>query len=216
MTMVTSQKTKSGTTVYVEGGTKAERNKAMDYFLKYFNRDFTISEQRKIGSIWYDLKTNVSKNSKGKRIAETGTFAGPDVKKLNPGKKKMVDLYVSKDGRESEYTLTHEMIHAKKFMSGIPGNKHNEKQIDFEAVGRISREGLKYKNMHGYYFDPSGNSNLAKMKIPNKKKGQIAYQGVLDDRRLLTGSLNTSIIGNVAEKRAKELYSQSFFNKRAF
>jgi hypothetical protein len=216
MTMVTSQKTKSGTTIFVVGGAKQERNKALDYLLKFYNHNFTIGEQKTIGNIYYDLLAGTSKDSAGKHIAETGTFVGEMAKKMNPAKKKMVDLYVSKDGRTSEHTITHELLHAKKFMSGITGDKHNEREIDFEAVGRVSRSGLNYENMHGYYFSPSGNKTLAKKKIPIVEKGKIAHAGVLDDRRLLTGSLNTSIIGINAENKAKKLFPKSFFNRKKF
>lgn len=214
--MVTSQKTKSGTTVFVVGGARQERNKAMDFLLKYYNRNFTISEQKTIGNIYYDLLAGTSKDSAGKRIAETGTFVGEMAKNMNPTKKKMVDLYVAKDGRSSELTITHEMIHAKKFMLGITGDKHDERKIDFEAVGRVSRNGLKYENMHGYYFSPSVNKALAKKKVPLADKRKIAYAGVLDDRKLLTGSLNTSIIGINAENTAKRLFPKSFFNRKKF
>jgi hypothetical protein len=214
MTMVTSKKTKSGTIIYVHGGGKQERISALENFLKYFNRNFTISEQKTIGNVWYDLTTGASKNSKGKIIAETGTFTGPDVKIFNPNKKKMVDLYVAKDGRKSEYTITHEMIHAKKFMNGISGDKHNEKKIDFEAVARVSKNALHNKNMHGYYFDPSGNKALSKKKLSNSEKGKIAQAGVMEDRKLLTGSVNKSIVGKTAETRVKKLYPKSFFNKK--
>lgn len=216
MTMITSQKTKSGTTVFVVGGARQERIKAMDYLLKYYNRNFTIAEQKTIGNIYYDLLAGTSKDSAGRTIAETGTFVGEMAKKMNPTKKKMVDLYVAKDGRNSEHTITHELIHAKKFMSGITGDKHDERKIDFEAVGRVSRSGLEYKNMHGYYFSPLGNKALAKKKMSNTEKGEVAYKGVLDDRKLLTGSLNTSIIGVKAEKTANKLFSKSFFNKKKF
>lgn len=214
--MVTSQKTKSGTTIFVVGGARQERIKALDNLLKYYNRNFTVTEQKIIGNIYYDLLAGTSKDSAGKTVAETGTFTGTMAKQLNPTKKKMVDLYVSKDGRTSEHTITHELIHAKKFMSGIPGNKHNEKEIDFEAVGRVSRNGLKYENMHGYYFSPLGNKSLAKKKMSNTEKGEIAYKGVLDDRRLLTGSLNNSLIGVNAESKANKLFPKSFFNRKKF
>lgn len=214
---VTSVKTKSGTTVYAQGGSRPERSRAMDQFLKFFNRDFTISEQKTIGNIWYDLKTGKKKNLHGQIIAETGTFVGPDAKKMNPTKKKMVDVHFanSKDVHGSESTVVHEMIHARMFMQGIPGKKHNEKKIDFEMVGRLSREGLK-KHTHGYYFNPLGNPHLGKKKIPNKEKLKIAEEGMVRDRRLLTGSLNTSIKGKVAEKRADRLFPESFLNQKKF
>jgi hypothetical protein len=215
MVEVTEVKTKSGTTVYAQGGDRRARDTALDKFLKFYNRDFTIVEQKIIGNIWYNYKTNSGKNLRGQRVAETGTFVGPDAKKFNPTKNKMVDVTFSKETRGNEYTVVHEMIHAKKFMQGIPGNKHNEKKIDFEAMGRVSKNGLKNIET-GTYFHPSGNTALAKKKIPNTAKGEIAQKEMIKDRKMLTGSANKSIIGKVAEKKSNKLFKKSFFNKKKF
>lgn len=215
MVEVTSTKTKSGTIVYAQGGDRRARDIALDKFVKFYNRDFTILEQKTIGNIWYNYKINKGKNLRRQTVAETRTFGGPDVKKFNPSKKKMVDVTFSKDTRGNEYTIVHEMIHAKKFMLGIPGNKHNEKKIDFEAMGRVSLNG--FKNIEtGTYFHPSGNSVLAKLKIPNTSKESIAQKEMNKDRKMLTGSLSHSIIGKVAEKKTEELFPKSFFNRKKF
>jgi hypothetical protein len=215
MVEVTSVKTKSGTIVYAQGGNRRARDFALDKFIKFYNRDFTIAEQKIIGNIWYNYRTNVGKNLRGQRVAETGTFVGPDVKKFNPTKKKMVDVTFTKDTRGNESTIVHEMIHAKKFMQGIPGNKHNEKKIDFETIGRVSKNG--FKNIEtGTYFHPSGNTALAKTKIPNTAKGEIAQREMIKDRKMLTGSINKSVTGKVAERRVDKLYKKSFFNKKKF
>jgi hypothetical protein len=215
MTEITSVKTKSGTIVYAQGGDRRARDAALDKFLKFYNRDFTIAEQKIIGNIWYNYKTHKGKNLRGQTVAETSTFVGSDAKKFNPTKKKMVDVTFSKDTRGNEYTIVHEMIHAKKFMQGIPGNKHDEKKIDFEAMGRVSKNGLKNIET-GTYLHPSGNKALAKMKIPNTAKGEIARNEIIKDRKMLTGSVNKSVTGKVAERRANELYEKSFFNKKKF
>ena len=215
MVEVTEVKTKSGTTVYAQGGDRHARDAALDKFLKFYNRDFTIDEQKIIGNIWYNYKTHKGKNLRGQTVAETGTFVGPDAKKFNPTKKKMIDVTFSKDTRGDEYTVVHEMIHAKKFMQGTPGNKHDEKKIDFEAMGRVSKNGLKNIKT-GTYFHPSGNKSLAKMKIPNTAKGEIAQKEMMKDRKMLTGSINKSVTGKVAERKADKLYKKSFFNKKRF
>ena len=215
MTEVTSVKTKSGTIVYAQGGDRRARDVALDKFIKFYNRDFTISEQKTIGNIWYNYKTHKGKNLRGETVAETGTFVGPDAKKFNPNKKKMVDVTFTKDMRGNEYSIVHEMIHAKKFMMGVPGNKHDERKIDFEALGRVSLSGFKDIGT-GTYFHPSGNSALAKLKIPNTSKGSIAQKELVKDRKMLTGSLSNSIIGKTAERRTDKLFPQSFFNRKRF
>ena len=215
MAEVTSVKTKSGTIVYAQGGDRHSRDIALDKFVKFYNRDFTIQEQKIIGNVWYNYKTNKGKNLHGETVAEAGTFVGPDAKKFNPNKKKMVDVTFSKDMRGNEYSIVHEMIHAKKFMTGVPGNKHDERKIDFEAMGRVSLNG--FKNIQtGTYLHPSGNVYLAKMKIPNTSKGSIAHQELVKDRKMLTGSLSNSLTGKTAERRANKLFPQSFFNRKKF
>jgi hypothetical protein len=215
MAEVTSVKTKSGTIVYAQGGDRRARDIALDKFIKFYNRDFTISEQKIVGNVWYNYKTNKGKNLHGETVAEAGTFVGPDAKKFNPNKKKMVDVTFSKDMRGNEYSIVHEMIHAKKFMMGVPGNKHDERKIDFETMGRVSLNG--FKNIEtGTYLHPSGNSALAKMKIPNTLKGLIAHKELNKDRIMLTGSLSNSLIGKIAERKAEELFPKSFFNRKKF
>jgi len=216
LTELTSSKTKSGTIIYARGGSREVRSRAIDDFLKYYNRDFTIQEQRTIGNIWYDVQTGKKKITGRKPIAETGTFVNKDIKTLNPGRKKMVDTTFAPDVRKDEPTIVHEMIHAKKFMQGIPGKRHNERKIDFEVIGRLSRSGLKdhMQHGHGYYYHPKGNRALAELQISNQEKQKIASKGVLHDRNLLTGSINKSITGKTAVSRAETLFRQSFLNKR--
>jgi hypothetical protein len=147
-------------------------------------------------------------------LACTGTFTGEDAKRLNPLHKKMVDMYFRPGRRDDESAVTHELIHAKKFMMGV--KRHNEHKIDFEMVGRISERGIK--NMHsGYYFHEEGNPHLAKKKeLSLKEKGDIAKQGVFDDRILLTGSIKKSIKGKPAETKVDKTFRKSFFFKKKF
>lgn len=215
--------TKSGTKVYVVGMHRDQKLRDVigDRFVNYYNRNFTIKEQRQIGNIYYDMYNKDHTNTQvpycsNDWVACTGTFTGEDLKKLNPFHKKMVDMYFKSVVRDDESTITHEIIHAKKFMLGLKDNQHNERKIDFEAVGRISRKGIK-DMQHGYYFHPTGNTSLAKKKdISIKKKGTIAKQGIIDDRILLTGSVNHSIIGKPIEKKVNKLFRKSFFFKKIF
>lgn len=120
--------------------------------------------------------------------------------------------------------------------------KSNEKKQDFETVARISKQGLKNhigglqktinlekrgKNIKkeipipvGYYFDNNVSNQSLIRSIPKKdqkktlKLEEAQLNGLLQDRKLLTGSLNTNIVGKVASSRAEKLYPQSFFNKK--
>jgi hypothetical protein len=216
--------TKSGTKVYVVGNNKDKRlrERVGEYFIKYFNRNFTINEQEQIGNIFYDTYNryhNMVQNPPVRIdnkdwIAQTGTFSGPEAKQLNPRHKKMVDITFLPEAHDDETAITHEMIHARKFMRGVKGRFHNERQIDFEMIGRISQKGVK-SIQNGYYFSPAGNPYLAqKQGVSLEKKGEIAKDGVMEDRRLLTGSVTKSVIGKPIEKKSNRLFRKSFFFKR--
>lgn len=220
----TAIKTKSGTEVYVVGttakGNRAVRVKAGDKFVDVYNRNFTEKEQRQIGNILYDLYDKHRDSSGGIPkgwLAATGTFTGKTARRLNPHHKKMVDVNFAPDGRQDESCITHELIHAKKFMLGIKGNQHNERKVDFEAVGRISRHGVITKHQGYYFAGKEGNPHLARKKgMRLKEKVRISKEGVYADRRLLTGSLSNSIIGKTAERKVNNLFPRSFFFKRKF
>lgn len=214
--------TKSGTLVYVVGkySDKPLRDKVGDQFVNYFNKNFTVKEQKQIGNIFYDLYnkdhfTMQHPNTINKEwLACTGTFTGKDAVKFNPLHKKMVDMYFRPHVRNDESAVTHELIHAKKFMTGI--KNHNERKIDFEMVGRISEKGIDNIE-HGYYFHPEGNPYLAKRKgLTLKKKGEIGKKGVYADRILLTGSKKKSLIGDPIVKEVDKKFKKSFFFKRTF
>lgn len=218
--------TKSGTKVYVVGTFKDKllRDKIGDEFVNYFNRDFTIAEQKEIGNIYYDVYNRNNslkqiprpKMNRAEWIAQTGTFTGDDAKKLNPGYPKMVDVSFKAEARDDEGAVTHELIHAKKFMGGIPGTRHNERKIDFEMVGRISPKGI-HNLENGYYFSPEGNAALrSKRGITLQQKGEIAKRGVIDDRLLLTGSVRKQMIGKPIAERSNKLFRKSFFLKKKF
>ena len=122
--------------------------------------------------------------------------------------------------------------------------KTNEKKQDLETVGRISKTGFKnnIKNLKkaielekqgktikspvsvpvGYYFDNNvSNQNLVKSFSAKDKKKTLKLEeeqlnGMIRDRKLMTGSINTNVVGKVASSRAERLYPKSFFNQKKF
>lgn len=242
MTLQTFMKTKSGTKIYITdtNAPDAERQKARVEFLKIYNKTFTINEQKEIGNIVF----NYDKYGKGLNDkfthAQFEQITNPSVvREMNPGKSRMAIITVSKDSYNDEYAIVHELLHARNFIRGMSKRKNgsitNERKQDFETLGRITKQGFKKHlseaenaisldkqgkkrkkiTFGGYYADDS-NKNLVKMagKDP-KKQIAIAVDGIKRDRKLLTGSTNTNIIGKVASSRAEKLYPQSFFNQKA-
>lgn len=218
--------TKSGTSIFIEGETATKRKRALQYFLKVYNNDFSNAEQKKNGNLLYKLKSKQS----DKRVFASASAAIPyktEIKKYHISDRRIYILTFTDQSSKMESAITHELIHIKKYANNKFKNRdHNEKKIDFEAVGRTSKTGL-YQDInpktpwHGTYFNinnavlkqtHSGNSDLGKLKLPNNQKLKIASDGLLRDRKLLTGSLNTNIVGNIASSRAEKLFPKSFLN----
>jgi hypothetical protein len=223
--------TKSGTIIFVEGEDAAKRKRALQYFLKVYNNDFSTAEQKKNGDLIYKLTTTV--RIKGKTNTAAAAIVGvPD--KIEKKKYHIVDgkiliLRFSDSSAKMGSDITHELIHIRKYANNQFGNAyHNEQKIDFESVGRMTKKGIKQTinpktPWTGTYYNVdnainkkthSGNPYLAKLKLPQDRKLKIASEGLVRDRKLqlLTGSINTNIVGKVASSRAEKLFPKSFFN----
>lgn len=238
-----TMKTKSGTFVYLSGNTilTLEKKRALDIFVKIYNKSFSTEEQKIIGNIIYNYDKNSNTHLEKDAYAASNIVTSKSfINKLNPGKARMGVVTFSRDSYKDEFSIIHEMIHIKKSMQGMPYNKQltktNEKKQDFETVARISKSGLKnyisqlendiskkkkiVNTPPGYYFDTNvSNQNLIrsiskKDQQKTTKLEEAQLKGLIEDRKLLTGSLNTNIIGKVASSRAEKLYPKSFFNKK--
>jgi hypothetical protein len=214
--------TKSGTIIFVEGENEARRKRALQYFLKVYNNDFSTGEQKKNGNLVYELTSKITR--KGFASASIGWPDKTEKKKYHVSGRKIYILSFTDRSAKSEFAITHELVHTRKFAANIKGDKHDEQKIDFETVGRISKGGIKQtinpKTPYpGTYFTISsndkshpGNKYLYKLKLPHDKKLKVASEGLVRDRKLLTGSINTNIVGRVASTRAEKLFPKSFFN----
>ncbi|MFA6258258.1 MAG: hypothetical protein WCX79_01000 [Candidatus Paceibacterota bacterium] len=217
--------TKSGTTIFVEGENEARRRRALQYFLKVYNNDFSTNEQKKNGNLVYRLTSKIVK-----RGFASASYAIPnqkEIKKYHIVGRKIFILSFTDQSSKMESVITHELVHTRKYANNKFGNiSHNERKIDFETVGRISKEGLKqdintktpwtgtYYNVNNATHKKThyGNPSLVKLKLPFEQKVKIAAEGKIRDRKLLTGSINTNIVGKVASTRAEKLFPKSFFN----
>lgn len=225
---VTQGTTKSGTIIYVEGENATHRKRALQYFLKVYNNDFSKEEQKKNGNLLYKLKSKIGI----RHAAASATAAIPDKterKKYQITGRMIFILTFTNESSKLESTITHELIHVRKYANNkFKRVDHNEGKIDFETVGRMSKEGLKQDissktPYNGVYYNIDnkvlkqthyGNECLAKLKLPRKQKFEIAAKGKLNDRKLLTGSINTNIVGNTAVTRTEKLFPKSFLNQK--
>ena len=218
--------TKAGTTIYVEGENVIHRKRALQYFLKVYNNDFSTEEQKKNGNLVYKLTTRITK------MKHVAAYAGCKVpnkterKKYHVVGRKIYILGFSDSSSKMEADITHELIHIRKYANNKLGKiNHNEQKIDFESVGRMTEKGLKQTISKktpwtGSYYDvynnkiSSGNKDLAKLELPLKEKLKIASDGMIRDRKLLTGRIITNIVGNTAVERAEKLFPKSFLNQK--
>jgi len=220
--------TKAGTIIFVEGEDAAKRKRALQYFLKVYNNDFSTDEQKKNGNLLYELKSKIGI----KHAAATASCGIPndtEKKKYHITGRKIYILQFTDRSSNMESDITHELIHVRKYANNkFGGINHNEQKIDFESVGRMSEKGLKQTTNSktpwtGTYYNidnkikkktHSGNPYLAELKLPFKQKVKIASEGMMRDRKLLTGSINTNIVGATAVTRAEKLFPKSFFNAK--
>jgi hypothetical protein len=202
---VATLKTRSRTEIFIKGGqSEQDRRNHGRYLLKYLNNNFSVEEQLKIGNFIYDLDKKPSK----KRGGESGLA---DVIEGNPNRnrKKIFVMTVHPSFKDQERVYTHELIHARKFASK---QRHNEKKIEFETVGRITKKALDIMvNDYGGYYNsklPKGMQNL-----PRSRREPLVKEGIIQDRILLTGNINKRLIGKKAVNRADEQYNKSFFRR---
>jgi len=222
--------TKSGNIIFVNGENESNRKRALQYFLKVYNNDFSTEEQKKNGNLIYNLKS--SKSTHGGFAATTIAIPNKiERKKYHISKRRIIVLSFTDQSSKMEFPITHELVHTRRFSNNQTDVKkhHNEKRIDFETTGRITKEGIrqtisKKTPWVGTYYNVDnknrkdishyGNEDLAKLKLPEKQKLKIASDGIIRDRKLLTGSINTNIIGNTAVTRTEKLFPKSFLNAK--
>jgi len=217
--------TKSGTIIFVEGEDASKRKRALQYFLKVYNNDFSTAEQKKNGNLVYRLTSKIVR--RGAASASAATPNNNERKKYRNVGKLIFILSFTDMSSKMESVITHELVHVRKYSNNKFGPVyHNEQKIDFETVGRISKAGLKqdindktpwtgtYYNVNNANHKKThfGNPSLVKLKLPFEKKVKIAAEGKIRDRKLLTGSINTNIVGKTASTRAEKLFPKSFFN----
>lgn len=222
----TTGKTKSGNIIFVEGENEAHRKRALQYFLKVYNNDFSTEEQKKNGNLVYKLTTKITKMKNTAAYASWGVPNKTERKKYHIISRKIYVLGFSDSSSKMESDVVHELVHVRKYSKNE--KNHVEQKVDFETVGRMSKEGIKQTMSTktpwtGTYYNVdnkvrkethSGNKDLAKLKLPFDEKTKIASKGIIRDRKLLTGSINTNIVGNTAVTRAEKLFPKSFLNAR--
>jgi hypothetical protein len=227
-TKVKLLKTKSGTAVYVVGNPKSDYtflNKVGQPVIQYYNKDFTVQEQRRIGNIFYDVygnKNNEHQVPLGQKDfnGRTSQVRGEVAKQLNCGKKKMIELFLTKSARDKESIIVHELVHAKNCINATHSNHENcvnELRTDFEMVGRVTQKGLRKGKAGSIYtrHPTKQETKLIKENVGTTAKDKwqewraFLRQNVLDDRILITGSLKNQLKGKAIEDRVKKTFKQS-------
>ena len=230
MIETTTGKTKSGTIIYVQGSTEKYRKKALIIFLKIYNNGFSTFEQKRAGNLIYYLKSNKQEKYRN-GFASSGMVKGSKSNELNikynTNRKVIPYVEFSTKSFNNEFAIIHELVHVRKdVVSGKINAKHDERKIDFETIGRISTLGLKKSinpktpNVGTYYIFKGGKTHSGNVSARKGLHGhellKLGKSGVIHDRKLLTGSINTNIVGTTAVTRTKKLFPKSFFNQKSF
>jgi hypothetical protein len=221
--------TKAGTKVYVVGNLNTSDHLLESIgrpFKRYYDKDFTKQEQKQIGNIFYDVFLNkhthsqVSLEKRNKTGGTVSYFKGEDAEYFNPGGKgSMIEVSFGKNHRNNESFITHELIHAKEYINKKPINKMvtstNEKKVDFETVGRVTKRGIDTFDGGYYYRNPTKKERdkiikkYGRNKTANEKWEDFIHQNIIKDRILLTGSVKKQIIGKRAETKVKKTFKKS-------
>jgi hypothetical protein len=231
--MIQQMKTKSGTIVYIEGDNSQDNHIALTLFMRIYNNHFSSEEQRKIGHLHYSLhKSRIGYKGKvtgsGRPNTKTQVFAGSgytDKEKINrlTGIKKLLNVTFNEESSKDEHSIIHELIHLNKFAHGVSWGKQKEELVEFETIARVSSEGInaittqnkvKKKNgeigfdARGYYYSKK---IPCKQHIDADEDWGYRKKRLLQDRKLLTGSIDNYLVGKEAEESAERLYHKSFF-----
>jgi hypothetical protein len=231
--MLQQMKTKSGTIVYMDRGDPQDNIKAVKRFISVYDKHFSSEEQRNIGPIHYVLnKKRIGYKGKvtgsGRPNTKTEVFAGSgytDKEKLNKvtGIKKILSVIFNEESSKEDHSIIHEIIHLNKFANGIGWGKQKDERIEFETIARSPKESIitittqnkvKKKNgeigfdARGYYYSKK---IPCKQQIDAEEDWEYRKKRLLQDRRLLTGSIDNYLVGKEAEERAERLYHKSFF-----
>jgi hypothetical protein len=203
--------TKAHQEVMAMGGKDEKtRETAIKDLRKVYDRNFTANEQKQIGNILIDIDTKPIKKFDAhstRLIIKTNPQKGLA---LNHGRYYITSIGYHKN-KNTEGALTHELIHARKF--GIKGEKHNEKKIDFERVGRVSGTSLR-NDVMGYYNDDKNINVKFARSVPIKKRIEVIKETMANDKKLLVGSVNKSGKGKKFVEKVEKLYPKSaFFQK---
>jgi hypothetical protein len=231
--MLQQMKTKSGTIVYMDGGNLPEDISTYNRFIRIYNNHFSSEEQRRIGPIHYILnRTRIGYKGKvtgsGRPNTKTKVFAGAgytDKEKINriTGIKKILMVTFNEESSKNEYSIIHELIHLNKFAHGVDWRKQKEELVEFETIARVPRgsiisitaqnkvkekKGYTGFNARGYYYSTK---IPCKQNMDANENWEYRKKRLLNDRKLLTGSIDHYLVGKEAEDRAKRLFNKSFF-----
>ena len=206
-------KTKSGKYVIVLGGTPKQEEARAGPVVKYYNKDFTSCEQKKIGNVVYDLNYHIPQEYDG--VAQWLKNKDPNhPDNINPHHKRIGRFNVSKESANREGTIVHELIHIRRYAMGRPIGK-DEKRVVYETGGRTSHKGFTsdFPGRGGEYFMQIPKFSKLRTKHQIHAAAPLVKAGMVNDRVRLTGSMRKSSKGQRFDTKVERTFPTSFIKR---
>jgi len=133
-----------GVSIYVGGRTKACRDDTEKLVKDVLKNNFTADEVRSLNNLYIE-KVPYRIEQDARHSADTLS------------NRKRANIIELNEGKNSEETLTHELVHAVRWMKGLDARKgatatpSEEKKAELETIGRISEKAFKSDKDQGYY-----------------------------------------------------------------
>ena len=179
----------------VIGGSSERRKQVQRIVSGVLQHNFTPAERARLGAVTINLNPGALAKD---LVADTGSRRGA------------TDIRLGRNIRANSLNqiFTHEFCHINRRRQGE--GFRNEKKIDLETIARLPASGVR-NIRSGYYFDEA---LKFKPGTSMNKKIELVRSQVRSDRRLVTGSVNRSMEGNILERRIDRLYKKSAISKR--
>ena len=196
-------KSPSGTNVYVGSGSKNKRRILGLNARLILRNNFTIAEVKSMGRMFFEASNP--------RSALGTCWYHPRMKASYMGfKAKTID---------HEKVVTHEVIHAYRFRSGLRTRDRNteEKITELETMCRVSENAIRTEPTHGggyyQYIVPKKDRSLYWSN--QAEYNRIVREAMLSDRKIILGDLK-SRKGVALRNRIREHYGQTQIAKVHF
>lgn len=199
----------AGNNIYIGSGMEAKRNKIASHTRRILRNQFTIAENRAMGSVFVE-----------------GTMGNTGAWGSNAGYPKFKGNYMRLDPKiyDSDIVVTHEFIHAMRWGLGdhVRDRTREEKETELETVCRIPKSSITGMDGGSQRFVPGYYMYVPDLKRIRRTSGYGAYkdaviQSMLHDRKVIMGSVDAKMKGISLRRRLNsDLFKKTVISQAHF